>query len=150
MAWIVKLDLKNCKVLQWSQVEELKVSREIWTDHNEIVNHLPVSLMQVVNSIFYKFSYWTYKPVIPGGEADSTCCLKIVITSCRFGQAQLATWLAGWPRSWVWCGFWLVDSTALLLHLFHTLFVIHWNMGYCARYHGHWNIVPSDKSKILH
>merc|ERR1712032_480316 len=29
------------------KVEELKVSREIWTDHNEIVNHLPVSLMQV-------------------------------------------------------------------------------------------------------
>jgi len=29
------------------KVEELKVGREIWTDHNEIVNHLPVSLMQV-------------------------------------------------------------------------------------------------------
>ena len=29
------------------QVEDLKVGREVWTDQNEIVNHLPVTVMQV-------------------------------------------------------------------------------------------------------
>ena len=73
------------------------MSREIWTDHNEIVNHLPVSLMQVLNSIFFMFSYWTYKPVIPGREADSTCCLKIVITSCSgLIWSSSTSYLTGW------------------------------------------------------
>ena len=31
------------------QVDDLKVGREVWTDQNEIVNHLPVSLMQVLS-----------------------------------------------------------------------------------------------------
>ena len=32
-----------------TQVDDLKVGREVWTDQNEIVNHLPVSLMQVLS-----------------------------------------------------------------------------------------------------
>ena len=43
-----ELRRRKLQELWWFQVEELKVSREIWTDHNEIVNHLPVSLMQVL------------------------------------------------------------------------------------------------------
>ena len=31
-----------------TQVDDLKVGREVWTDQNEIVNHLPVSLMQAL------------------------------------------------------------------------------------------------------
>ena len=31
-----------------TQVDDLKVGRVVWTDQNEIVNHLPVSLMQAL------------------------------------------------------------------------------------------------------
>ena len=36
-----------------TQVDDLKVGREVWTDQNEIVNHLPVSLMQVPSTSFW-------------------------------------------------------------------------------------------------
>jgi len=119
-----ELRRRKLQELWWFQVEELKVSREIWTDHNEIVNHLPVSLMQVEKLLLP--ATWKF------------CSFPVA----WFGQAQSVKWLAGWPRSPAVCGFWLDDSKAKVLHLFHTLFVINWNMGSCARYHGHWNIVP--------
>jgi len=36
------------------KVEDLKVGREVWTDQNEIVNHLPVTVMQVQKLILPK------------------------------------------------------------------------------------------------
>jgi len=36
------------------KVDELKVGREVWTDQNEIVNHLPISKMQVDKLVFPK------------------------------------------------------------------------------------------------
>ena len=137
------INIKGTNFRAWKQlifqVDELKVSREVWTDHNEIVNHLPVSLMQVLNNIFLSDVLDVKTLYLPGGKAASTCCLKIVITLCRHIRSRSPVdWLPAWSRSPI--GFWLFDSKAMLLflHLFHTLFVINWNMGFCALYCGQW------------
>ena len=44
---LLQFSLVSVKDAVPDQVEDLKVGREVWTDQNEIVNHLPVTVMQV-------------------------------------------------------------------------------------------------------
>ena len=60
-----------------TQVDDLKVGREVWTDQNEIVNHLPVSLMQVLSISQLRFGF--------------ACCSFIRYTSFQVEKLVLPT-----------------------------------------------------------
>ena len=67
-------------------------------------------------------------------------CFYLLPENCDHSLSPHSVKVTCWLAACLVKGFWLFDSKAMLLflHLFHTLFVINWNMGFCARYCGQW------------